>query len=151
MRHRQLHFLFLPPIVRKKQYDSLPVLMMWTRSVIRSSRALQPWIREHGDPSENGRLVVTMRAARAARSEDHLSQKLRTDVGERHITDFIGCDEIVFHATRHHAFHLAVLFGFDEFIYQSGCRYESHAPLLMTRCQAKPVAKWLLPVPQSPI
>jgi hypothetical protein len=56
--------------VRRKRKDSVPVSMMWARSVIRSSSALQS--RGFGNTvvhSENGKLVVTIMAARSARSE----------------------------------------------------------------------------------
>ena len=63
-------FLFsaAPPAFRKR-YDSVPVSMMCARSVIRSNNALQR--RGLGNTcvhSENGRFVVTINAARSARS-----------------------------------------------------------------------------------
>src|ERR1700739_4491829 len=56
--------------VRRKRNDSVPVSMMWARSVIRSSSALQR--RGFGNTvvhSENGKFVVTIIAARSALSE----------------------------------------------------------------------------------
>ena len=56
--------------VRRKRKDSVPVSMMWARSVIRSSSALQS--RGFGNTvvhSENGKFVVTIMAARSALSE----------------------------------------------------------------------------------
>ena len=61
---------FLLSIVRRKRNDSVPVSMMCARSVIRSNSALQS--RGFGNTvvhSENGKFVVTMSAARSARSE----------------------------------------------------------------------------------
>lgn len=61
---------FLLSIVRRKRNDSVPVSMICARSVIRSNNALHN--RGFGNTvvhSENGRFVVTMIAARSARSE----------------------------------------------------------------------------------
>src|SRR6516165_9045757 len=61
---------FLLSTVRRKRNDSVPVSIMCARSVIRSNSALHK--RGFGNTvvhSENGRLVVTMIAARSARSE----------------------------------------------------------------------------------
>ena len=61
---------FLPSMVRRNRNDSVPVSMMWARSVIRSSNALHS--RGFGNTvvhSENGKFVVTTIAARSARSE----------------------------------------------------------------------------------
>ena len=56
--------------VRRKRKDSVPVSMMWARSVIRSSKALQSLgFGNTAVHSEKGKLVVTMMAARSARSE----------------------------------------------------------------------------------
>src|ERR1019366_7986722 len=63
------HF-FLPSMVRRKRNDSFPVSIMCARSVIRSNSALHN--RGFGNTvvhSEKGRFVVTMIAARSARSE----------------------------------------------------------------------------------
>ena len=60
---------FLPSTVRRNRNDSVPVSMMCARSVMRSSRALQS--RGLGNTvvhSENGKFVVTISAARSARS-----------------------------------------------------------------------------------
>jgi hypothetical protein len=68
-RHRDSHF-FLLSMVRRKRNDSVPVSMMCARSVIRSKSALHN--RGFGNTvvhSENGRFVVTIIAARSARSE----------------------------------------------------------------------------------
>ncbi len=65
-----IHRFFLFSIVRRKRKDSVPVSMMCARSVIRSNSALHN--RGFGNTvvhSENGKLVVTMIAARSARSE----------------------------------------------------------------------------------
>src|SRR5450631_3038015 len=56
--------------VLRKRYDSAPVSMMCARSVIRSSNALHSLgLGNTVTHSEEGRLVVTIRAARSARSE----------------------------------------------------------------------------------
>ena len=64
------YFLFLPSIVLLNRNDSLPVSIIWARSVIRSSSALHNRGLGNTDVhSENGRLVVMIKAARSARSE----------------------------------------------------------------------------------
>ena len=63
-------FLLLPN-VRRKRKDSVPVSMMWARSVIRSNTALQS--RGLGNTvvhSEKGKLVVTMQGAAEIRPPD---------------------------------------------------------------------------------
>jgi len=64
--------------VRRKRNDSVPVSMMCARSVIRSNNALHD--RGFGNTavhSENGRFVVTMRAARSEVSGYKITSVLR--------------------------------------------------------------------------
>src|ERR1035441_4601494 len=68
---------------------------------------------------------------------DHLKQKLRTDVGQRHISHFIQRDQLVLLPTSHQPPDLIVLLRFYQLIHQSRRRGESNPPLLSARGQTQ--------------
>ena len=81
--------------VLRKRNDSVPVSMMCARSVSRSISAWQSrglgrtWVH-----SENGRLVVTMTAARSARSAMTWNSSSAPSLGQRHVAELVDADQL---------------------------------------------------------
>ena len=69
---------------------------------------------------------------------DHLKEKLRADLGQRHISNLVNRDQVVATPASHHAPQLQLVFGLHEFIHQPGGGGESDPPLLPTSGNTQP-------------
>ena len=142
----------LPARVLLKRNDSVPVSMMCARSVSRSTSAWQS--RGFGmtcPHSENGRLVVTMTAARSARSAITWNRSSAPSLGERHVAELVDADQLdPLPAAERAAQGVGGAASTS-----SLTRAVAVVKRTRRRCSQaathSPEARWVLPVPASPI
>ncbi len=90
--------------------------MMWARSVMRSSSALQrASIGDHLGPFGKGQVRGHDDGGLLGSFGNDLEEELRSQVGHRHIADFVDGDQVIAFPSSQYATQLQLLLGFDQF------------------------------------